>query len=579
MYREAFKSMEDLNRFDENALLLFALILRFSFDDITAVAADCLTGGSDDKKVDLVLVNPDEGHAVIAQTYIASDEKRKSAPSNKASDLNTAVGWLLAANLEKLPETLKSPAEQLRNAVENRLISDLEIWYVHNLPESSNCSKELETVEHTAAGIISSRYHQEDLISIRAIEVGNETLNEWYQTTQTPILVSDELSFKVPGGFDISGDDWEAISTAVSLKDLHELFKKYEKKIFSANIRDYLGTRKSDSNINYGIKKTAMEDPKQFCVYNNGITAITHKYKFDRKKQELKITGLSIVNGAQTTGSIGTLDDNPTEDSLVAARFIKCNNPTTILNIVRYNNSQNKITATDFRSNDPIQDRLRKEFEQIGDHIYPGGRRGGVEDAIKRQSNLLPSDSVAQALIAFHGYPNIAYNEKSDIWNKDEIYSKVFNEQIHAGHILFAYSLFIAVKEMKLALFRLLKNNEDMLDRDKKRLEFLRLRGANYILIAALARCLELLIERKIPNYFRVSFHHSVKMKKAVELWTNIIDVAIPFCNLLIPPTNRSLRVNNENNEAIETFKSMVEATVSANKEIYTNFASNIVIE
>lgn len=60
-------------------------------------------------------------------------------------------------------------------------------------------------------------------------------------------------------------------------------------------------------------------------------------------------------------------------------RFIKVHNTSRSLigNIVKFNNSQNKVTAADFRSNDEIQKRLVSEVEGIDKSIvYQGGRRG-----------------------------------------------------------------------------------------------------------------------------------------------------------------------------------------------------------
>ena len=39
------------NKYKDNALLLYALQLRFDIEDIDAIAADALTDGADDKNV------------------------------------------------------------------------------------------------------------------------------------------------------------------------------------------------------------------------------------------------------------------------------------------------------------------------------------------------------------------------------------------------------------------------------------------------------------------------------------------------------------------------------------------------
>ena len=88
MYEQALQSRENLKQYGSNALLLFALEMRFGIEDIHTVAADALTDGHDDKKCDLVYINVDEGSAVIAQGYFSNDPSKKEAPANKASDLN-----------------------------------------------------------------------------------------------------------------------------------------------------------------------------------------------------------------------------------------------------------------------------------------------------------------------------------------------------------------------------------------------------------------------------------------------------------------------------------------------------------
>jgi hypothetical protein len=191
----------------------------------------------------------------------------------------------------------------------------------------------------------------------------------------------------------------------------------------SKNVQDelraaYLGSRESDSNINNGIKKTAQEQSRNFYVYNNGITALVLDYELGKRSKrgrKLKITGISIVNGAQTTGSIAS--DKPSPDLQVPIRFVKAKKDAIIEDIVRYNNSQNKLQAADFRSTDQIQQRLRVEFEGIPDAVYEGGRRGGASDAIRRSKFTLPSFTVGQSLAAFHGDPVAAYDKKSELWD------------------------------------------------------------------------------------------------------------------------------------------------------------------
>ncbi|MBA3035921.1 MAG: hypothetical protein FP814_05440, partial [Desulfobacterium sp.] len=340
-WEQAFQSRTDLTKYGDNSLGLFALGLRFGIEDLDTVAANSLTDGSDDKKCDIVYIDPDEGHAVLAQCY-NSEKPRQSAPSNKASDLNTAVGWLLQRPHAELPERLRPAATELRQAILEGVLQDLHVWYIHNLPESENVRQELVTVEHTIDAALKSHFPGKK-IRVSTLEVGTATFDEWYGETQSPILVSEQFSIRIAAGFEVVGKKWKAYVTTVPGRFLYRAYRKHRTKIFSANVREYLGSRRSDANINNAIKHSAQEAPADFWVYNNGLTVLVHSYEIMQDKrgvQTLKITGLSIVNGAQTTGALSSLGHTPSEDVQVPVRFVVTSDRETIFDIIQFNNSQ-----------------------------------------------------------------------------------------------------------------------------------------------------------------------------------------------------------------------------------------------
>ena len=573
---EAFSSRDDLNQFGVDALLLFALQLRFGIEDIGVVASNSLTEGSDDKKADLVYIDSEAGHAVIAQTYISQDRYKKEAPANKASDLNAAVSWLLSRPINGLPQGIKPHAEELRRVIEDKAIKTINIWYVHNLPESDNVKNELITVEHRARDAIRANFPTYANIEIQALEVGIYTLEEWYKSISTPILVSEEFTIPISGGFEISDTDWKAYVTSIPAKWLYEQFRAYKTDLFSANVRDYLGSRKVDENINNGIKDTAHGDPGHFWVYNNGITVLVHK--FEQRKHadtmEIYIKGFAIVNGSQTTGAIGNLDKPPDDNAKVQVRFITCNNPNTVYDIVKYNNSQNRITAPDFRSADKIQARLVAEFEGIPDVIYMP-RRGGHEDAIKRRPNVLPSVSAGQALAAFHGDPGIAYHEKTHMWEDDNLYSRYFNSATTARHIVFAHSLLKSVERKKLDLWNKSKANR-LTEIEKRQLDFFRKRGSTFLVASAIARCLEILLDVSIPNSFRIAFKSNLSPEGAMHAWFSIVEAVTAFTAPLIEGLSDGFKTRETVDEAIQAFQSLVASTKQANVTIYSRFAEDV---
>lgn len=572
-WEEALSARDDLDHYGDNAIGLFALALRFSLDDIHSVVAESVTDGGDDKKCDLIFIDREEGNAVIAQCYL-SDKEKRSAPANKASDLNTEIAWLLQRDISELPERLRSAASELRSAMLARQIERFEAWYVHNFPESKNVEDELTTVAATAKTIMESLYSGKR-IQISATEIGKNRLDAWYKGTLSPILVSDVVNIDIGSGFTISGDKWQAYVTAIPAKVLYTLYNKHKTRLFSANIRDYLGSRRSDANINYGIKQTAQNNPRDFWAFNNGITVLTHSFEetADKQRRQLRVNGISIVNGAQTTGAIGSLTRSPDPMTLVPARFVQTTNSDVVHNIIQYNNSQNKVAASDFRSTDRIQKRLRDEVAALPEAKYEGGRRGGHKDVIERNRNLLPSYTVGQALAAFHQEPLIAYNQKSEIWISDPIYGHFFNDRTTGAHLVLSYSLLRAVEESKRNIVAKSKGDNGLTGQETQLLTYFRHRGSTYLLTSAIASCMETFLQRRIAEPAKLSFGQRVSPAAATENWFEIVQIVSPFCQQLSEALSDGLKSNEKAQKAIATFRSLVQATPAANSDAYKKFA------
>lgn len=257
-------------------------------------------------------------------------------------------------------------------------------------------------------------------------------------------------------------------------------------------------------------------------------------------------------------------------------RFVSCSDPEVLAEIVKYNNSQNKVEATDFRSKDPVQERLRGEFAAVPDADYRGGRRGGVRDAIERPKNLLPDQTVAKSLAAFQGKPNLAYNETRRIWEDDAVYASVFTDQTTARHIVLTYSLQKAIEELKRELSQLPEDGRTA--SQQKHLNFLRRRGSINLLVAAVAESLETVTGRVIPDRGSLEFSDNCSPTAAIGRWRPLVQALLPFVNQLVSAADNDLKNNERVRDALEKFQSMVEATVESNSRIYEHFKAYLSI-
>ena len=82
----------------------------------------------------------------------------------------------------------------------------------------------------------------------------------------------------------------------------------------------------------------------------------------------IKANRFSVINGAQTVRSLAKLKDE-FQQPKVLLRITEIPNhkerSAFLKEIVRFNNTQNEIKSSDFRSNDPIQQSLKENFSKL----------------------------------------------------------------------------------------------------------------------------------------------------------------------------------------------------------------------
>jgi len=266
------------------------------------------------------------------------------------------------------------------------------------------------------------------------------------------------------------GVEWKAILTTVSGGWIRALHRHHGDLLFSANYRDYMGYMRRRGNINWEITQTAEGEPANFWVYNNGITALTHELQLD---PDVRIRGISIINGAQTSGALGETSESATIESKVLIRIVECHSQELIDKIIRYNNTQNEIKPADRRSKDSTQRRLRADFSKYG--VTYVHRRS----ATRTPGNAITAAAVARALCAFHGDAQTAYRNAKEIFNDDSTYQRVFPGSIRVEHVFLVQALSTALNKVKTELKRKV-SNETATQLEEEEYEVLKYSGSKH---------------------------------------------------------------------------------------------------
>jgi hypothetical protein len=492
-FKAAFESDTELLQYGPVALALFALNLQLRLDDIDEFASSAITEGPGDKNIDVFHLDLNERRAIVCQCYQAARWDRHAAPANKAGDLTTAMAWLLSVSEDRIPENLRSRAIDLRNAIIGSEIDRIDLLYVHNCHESGNVDDELKTAADATRDLIRTISGGRDPhVIVSHKEIGLESIEALYQARDSEILVDGWIPIPGTNYIEELGNGWRAILTSVPGDWIRQLYQSHADRLFSANYRDYLGSTKHKGNINYEITQTAEAEPVNFWVYNNGITALTYELQ---TSPLLQIRGISVINGAQTTGALSEASQTATAASRVLVRFVECSSRDLIDKIIQYNNTQNEIKPSDRRSNDPTQRRLRDEFARAGiTYIHRRSRT-------RSSRNAIIASAIAPALAAFHGQPQTAYRNARGIFTDDDIYDKVFPRSISAEHIFLVRSLSTAIDSVKIQLKNKLDDGSaTSLEGDQ--LQVLKFSASKHFLFFIVGFLAEEIISRRVSDLF-----------------------------------------------------------------------------
>ncbi len=236
----------------------------------------------------------------------------------------------------------------------------------------------------------------------------------------------------------------------VDATELSSLWVTYGVKLFSKNIRHFLGKTESNNAMN----DTLQNNPELFKYFNNGVSILCQSYKktaYGGTNTDLGIfecEGIQIVNGAQTVGTIGEFYKNSSPDASVAEVMVK------IISLegasrdfperqTIANNTQNKVEKKDFISLSPIQQKLKEDL-----------KLDGINYHLKRGADVPTMDelnySFEEAAVALAAYQNdvalsvTAKREVGKLWESmnSAPYTDLFNNNlssIRLKHTLMIY--------------------------------------------------------------------------------------------------------------------------------------------
>lgn len=201
----------------------------------------------------------------------------------------------------------------------------------------------------------------------------------------------------------------------MKIADLVRLHERHDKALYAKNIRVFLG---QTTEVNRSIRDTLATKPADFIYLNNGITALCEQIEpknGSRLAKKIKVSGLSVINGAQTIASSARyVAENAGADisaASVMVTLIKSDADAAFGKAVtRARNHQNPVLLANFAALDDQQERLRRELAYL--NIHYAYKAEGPDNAL--DPTRIRIDEAAQALALLQPDPRYV------VWLKKE---------------------------------------------------------------------------------------------------------------------------------------------------------------
>lgn len=401
---QLYDELIDLNDVNENerelsflsrALAAFALSI---YSDISPEdAAKCITDGYKDNGIDAIYYDRNFKALYIVQSkWIQSGNG--SITLDAGMKLTKGVEDIINENFGRFNDKVQQKAKEIYIALED---PNTKIYLVLAYTGQQDLS---EPVQEHFDTFFKRVNDVDESFHLKVLSQSSLHLVVTKNRDSSPIDIEIPIS-----NWGQIKEPFQAFYGQVSALDIADWWEAYNYRLFTPNIRQFLG----DTDINKSLQESLKQEPEKFWYYNNGITVLCssiqkkHIGSTSRDSGTFVCKDVSIVNGAQTVGCIGSIKTtNPHQlaNSSILVRLISLENcPDNFADeVTKATNTQNKIELKDFVSLDPEQERLYRELAFLGVHYeYKSGD----------YSNNSPSFDLSEATTVLAcSHPNIEHS-------------------------------------------------------------------------------------------------------------------------------------------------------------------------
>jgi len=421
--KEEIKAVFYQDNFPNDGQRFVAWYLRNIHLRVMNEAKDDITDGADDKQIDAILVDDDKSTIFILQGKFIGGSAVDAEPLREVLS-----SWVQLRDLVRLQEVGNNKLKRKLSDVSRALEDEYEIAFelITTSELTSAAKKDLATFQQQLADL-----SEKDVLICTITVIDSDEIRRRYDIALEKENPSINHTIDLSNGhfmYETLAGTQVAIG-ALPLKECIKIPGIKDGTLFQKNVRQSLGLSNA---VNKGIRQTIYSDKhKDFFFFHNGITAICNK--MDKKDSQLKLNGLSVVNGCQSLNTILSCSEKikTLEDTYVLFRFYEIPQRDRADRISINTNSQSAVKPRDLRSNDKRVLNIKKQFEQKYPQGYFVTKRGEIAPASKDKSFVLDFSDLGKFLIGWHSQrPNISYSE-AKIFDKyfEQLFKREYNPE------------------------------------------------------------------------------------------------------------------------------------------------------
>lgn len=442
--KEESESIKSIYSYKDLSGAFGHLFLKMMFEISDDECYEAYTDGGDDNGIDAIYFNESNNLEIhFFQFKFPGNESTidKGVTQDEALKIFNGARVFISDHFDELSwnDELKDARTFLEN-IGSKYIGK-EKYIIHIVRFSSLPSSDMQNIQIIKENILS--YKKETGITFLLEQSYAFEIDELYQKYIYSEWPTIQLKYS-SRSIEFDGGNSKTSLYYISLYDLYDQLNDKMHSVFEGNVRYFLGKNLINKNIiNTLINRSECQN---FHLLNNGITIVCDKYDNQDRNNIVLINRCSIINGAQTVGSIiSTINEFVStgrsvdyfKDSFVLVKVINVygRNPEMINKLVLTLNTQNPM-ARSYRVSNDVTVRQIKDYVFENSKYILTSKRNEFEhlklttpNFSKTKDNCFDIETALKITVSFENIKGLAPNAKRrmSILFKDENIDEILN--------------------------------------------------------------------------------------------------------------------------------------------------------